>query len=101
MSNRPNYKAFIEGQHAHIRHAANTIELDDLEGQLVATPDGLRVIYRVAVYPGESVEVIGDPENGLYEWQIRRRDGSATDRSNLQYGQSAAALRDGLTHLLS
>lgn len=41
------------------------------------------------------VWVVGDPDNGAYEW-VLVKDGQAERHSDFGYGQSSIALRDGL-----
>lgn len=55
-------------------------------------------LHELHVAPEIILRVIGDPENGAYEWVI---ESVATNQcelefSNCGYGQSAIALRDGL-----
>lgn len=44
--------------------------------------------------PGDSIEVVGDPDNASYEWVVRR--GDELKHSDVGYGQSSIALRDAL-----
>lgn len=44
--------------------------------------------------------VVGDPDNGFYEWAIER-NGKAEQHSRLEYTISFAALRDGLIEVWS
>lgn len=44
--------------------------------------------------PGDSIEVVGDPDNASYEWIVRR--GEELKHSDAGYGQSSVALRDAL-----
>lgn len=53
------------------------------------------VLDRVSLDRGESLEVIGDGDNGCYEWLIRK-DGLVVEHSDCGYGRSILALRDGL-----
>ena len=56
----------------------------------------VRTVHTIDVDYGDvTVEVFGDPENGAYEWLIRR-DGKIEKHSDCGYGQAAIALRDGL-----
>lgn len=59
-----------------------------------ADPARIRVLYEVQIDAAEFVRVIGDPENGAYEWLIQTAD--YIKHSDAGYGQSAIALRDGL-----
>jgi hypothetical protein len=58
--------------------------------------DATKIVYSVA---GDGfdycVEVIGDPDNGSYEWLIRCGD-EAMKHSDCGYGMASIALRDGL-----
>ena len=56
----------------------------------------LKVLYDLPVDVGTSrVKVIGDPENGAYEWCIE--DSHGLSYSDCGYGIPEVALRDGLT----
>lgn len=45
--------------------------------------------------------VVGDPENGTYEWALIAEDGRTVKRhSDKGYGIAAVALRDGLCEVL-
>lgn len=44
--------------------------------------------------PGDSIEVVGDPDNASYEWVVRRAD--EIKHSDVGYGHSSIALRDAL-----
>lgn len=44
--------------------------------------------------PGDSIEVVGDPDNASYEWVVRR--GDEIKHSDCGYGHSSIALRDAL-----
>lgn len=56
----------------------------------------VRTVHTIDVdFPDITVEVFGDPENGAYEWLIRRA-GKIEKHSDCGYGQAAIALRDGL-----
>jgi hypothetical protein len=68
-------------------------------------PDGLRytgpredvrLLYRKCVGATDWVEVIGDPDNGGYEWVIRNEAGKIIEHSNDGYGSTDVALRDGI-----
>lgn len=59
-------------------------------------PARVRVLYEVPISDTESVKAIGDPENGGYEWLVQTRDW--IKHSDVGYGQSALALRDGLIY---
>lgn len=56
-----------------------------------------RLLYRI---PGhgfaDSVEVIGDPANGSYEWVVRGEDGKIVEHSDSGYGSTFSAMRDGM-----
>lgn len=60
----------------------------------------LKVLYEVSVDMTVTLLVVGDPDNGGYEWVIVDNDDTAkpqpTRYSNLGYGMSCDALRDGL-----
>lgn len=43
---------------------------------------------------GDSIEVVGNPDNASYEWVVRR--GDEIKHSDMGYGHSSVALRDGL-----
>lgn len=43
----------------------------------------------------DSVDVVGDPEMGSYEWIIMR-NGKSAEHSDCGYGSPEVALRDGL-----
>jgi len=55
----------------------------------------LKVIYSIAADAGFWVDVIGDPDNGFYEWIIREGD-RVTEHSEEGYVIPSIALRDGL-----
>ncbi len=55
----------------------------------------LKVLHDLDVGDGVRVKVIGDPENGAYEWCIEREGGLTFSDSG--YGLPEIALRDGLT----
>ncbi len=62
--------------------------------------ENVRLLYRMPGYSdtnGQSdwIEVIGDPDNGAYEWVIRR-GGKITEHSDAGYGSTLVAMRDGL-----
>ncbi len=57
-------------------------------------PDRLVVLHELRGSPGWSVRVVGDPDNGCYEWVIERP--FSLEASNCGYGDSDIALRDGL-----
>lgn len=42
------------------------------------------------------VQVVGEPENGVYEWVINDQDNDTRRFSDVGYGSPAVALRDGL-----
>lgn len=60
----------------------------------------LKVLYEVSVDMNVTLLVVGDPDNGGYEWVIVDNDDTTkpqpTRYSNLGYGMSCDALRDGL-----
>lgn len=53
------------------------------------------LVLAVGVDMEVAVEVVGDPENACYEWVIRR-GASVEKHSDVGYGSSDIALRDGL-----
>jgi hypothetical protein len=54
------------------------------------------VLYSLKVGMSEDcVEVVGDPDNGCYEWIIRTLEG-VLEHSDCGYGMPSVALRDGL-----
>jgi hypothetical protein len=54
------------------------------------------VMHSIEVGMSDSyVEVVGDPDNGSYEWIIRKPEG-ITEHSDCGYGITSVALRDGL-----
>ncbi len=55
----------------------------------------VRTLHVIDVDCDVTVEVFGDPDNGAYEWLIRR-NGHIIEHSDCGYGQGAIALRDGL-----
>lgn len=60
-------------------------------------PANIRLLYRM---PGDGVsdliDVIGDPDNGAYEWVLRDSAGKIVKHSDCGYGSTVAAMRDGL-----
>lgn len=54
----------------------------------------LRTLYDIAVDWEVRLKVIGNPDNGAYEWLIERRDQLV--HSDCGYGGADIALRDGL-----
>jgi hypothetical protein len=60
------------------------------------------VLHEIEVGDGYFVRVVGDADNGCYEWCIERphqtpfTKRSAIEFSDVGYGESAVALRDGL-----
>lgn len=52
-------------------------------------------LYRVDVDLENQVVIVGDPDNGCYEWMIRTPQGIER-HSDVGYGDSAIAMRDGL-----
>lgn len=57
--------------------------------------DYVRVLQRIPVSGlGEFVCVVGDRDNGWYDWVIETR--KTVECSHAQYGESSVALRDGL-----
>jgi hypothetical protein len=56
----------------------------------------VRLLYRKCVGMADWVEVIGDPDNGCYEWVIRNEAGKIVEYSNSGYGSTETALRDGI-----
>lgn len=56
------------------------------------------VLHELPLAPEIILRVIGDPENGGYEWVIESvaTNERELESSNCGYGQSAIALRDGL-----
>jgi len=61
-------------------------------------PRPLQVLNRID-YFDSAVEVIGDPDNAFYEYRYFVA-GKMEKRSEEQYGSIAAAMRDGLNHIL-
>lgn len=65
------------------------------------------LLYVIGYGFGGWVAVVGHPDHGSYEW-VARRDGETDPQegppryefSNLGYGCSSSALRDGLTTML-
>lgn len=57
-------------------------------------PTCLRTVYDISVDFSVNVMVVGDPENGAYEWLIKRD--THLVHSNSGYGCADIALRDGL-----
>ena len=57
--------------------------------------DHLKVLHKITFGFDDVVEVVGDPDNGSYEWLIRTSAG-ITHYSDCGYGCSANALLDGL-----
>lgn len=84
--------------------AENTLEVNDmlyvktdLPMLLVlqyTDPANLVVIHNVRIEEGISVQAVGDPRNGAYEWVIRTPDW--IKHSDSGYGAPGSALRDGL-----
>ena len=56
----------------------------------------LKDLHDIEVDCGVHVKVVGNPENGAYEWLIQRDDRIV--HSDCGYGMSAIALRDGLIY---
>lgn len=56
--------------------------------------EDLTVLHSLRMGDGYSVLVVGNPENGSYEWVIARA--GKLDHSDCGYGDSDIALRDGL-----
>jgi hypothetical protein len=56
----------------------------------------VRLLYRKCVGMDDWVEVIGDPDNGCYEWVIRNAAGKIVEHSDSGYGSTETALRDGI-----
>ncbi len=54
-----------------------------------------QMIHSIPAGMDDHVEVVGDPENGAYEWVIRTADG-VREHSDVAYGSPGLALRDGL-----
>lgn len=54
----------------------------------------LTVLYLIEMSDGYSVEVVGNPEDGSYEWVLFRE--GKLEHSDCGYGDSDIALRDGL-----
>lgn len=54
-----------------------------------------RVFHELRIGHGTVLRVVGDPDNGGYEWVIESA-GSELEFSDCAYGQSAVALCDGL-----
>lgn len=61
--------------------------------------DLLQVLHRID-YFDSTVEVIGDPENGFYEFRYIVA-GKREMQSAEQYGSIAAAMQAGLKHMLA
>lgn len=59
--------------------------------------DPLKVLYHLPGSEGYSVSVVGDPDNGAYEWVVLI--GGKLKHSNCGYGDADIALRDGLIEM--
>jgi hypothetical protein len=59
-----------------------------------ADPTCLRVLHETQIDFNVDLKVVGNPENGTYEWLIQRENRLV--HSNCGYGMSSIALRDGL-----
>jgi len=57
--------------------------------------EGLVRIHSIPCYGNDCVEVVGAPDEGCYEWGIRKC-GMLLEHSNEGYGDPAVALREGL-----
>lgn len=86
-------------------------EIADAPSSRVPCPAGLRrlfkwtdptvVLHVVPIGVDSQVLVIGEPENGAYEWAVSScTDGRITQRSDDGYGSPEVALRDGLIAVL-
>lgn len=60
----------------------------------------VRLLYRMCVWATDWLEVVGDPDNGCYEWIHRDENGKILKFSNKGYGSCSVAMRDGLTAAL-
>ena len=56
--------------------------------------DDLSVLHHIPMRTGCSIRVIGNPDNGAYEWLVERE--GRLEHSDCGYGDSDIALRDGL-----
>jgi hypothetical protein len=60
------------------------------------------VLHELDLGDGYFIRVIGDPDNGAYEWCVERPESAkrygkpAIEYSDAGYGQTEIALRDGL-----
>lgn len=54
-----------------------------------------KIIHAFELDHEARVLVVGDPDNGVYEWAYER-NGKIEEHSDLDYGNVAGALRDGL-----
>lgn len=75
--------------------AANIITGARAQRVVLHYTQNVRTLHTIDVDMDVTVEVFGDPENGAYEWLIRRL-GVVEMHSDAGYGICAIALRDGL-----
>lgn len=73
-----------------------TEELFDFVCPIFRYTNPVATVHSFEIFPRSFVRVIGDPDNGAYEWVIVEC-GKVTSHSDCAYGQSTIALRDGLT----
>lgn len=59
--------------------------------------DRLSVLHHISLFEGCSISVVGDADNGAYEWLIN--DHGNIKHSDCSYGESTVALRDGLIEM--
>lgn len=64
-------------------------------GQLKYT-SASRTLHSLILSDGQMLLVVGDPDNGAYEWVLLDYAGNLKNHSNVGYGSSEIALRDGL-----
>jgi hypothetical protein len=62
--------------------------------------EDVRLLYRMCVWATDWIEVVGDPDNGCYEWIHRDENGKILKHSDSGYGMTTVALRDGLNAAL-
>ncbi len=61
-----------------------------------ASDERCLVLYAINVNVDDWLEVVGDPDNGGYEWVWRSKDGAVKKNSDCGYGSTGIAMRDGL-----
>lgn len=60
--------------------------------------DNRKTLHSVSVDMTRTLDVVGDPNNGSYEWLIRNGEKTVEAHSNCGYGSPDIALRDGLIY---